>query len=131
MASEDEKTTPQLDEDDNPIVIEVGSKLGTSKTPTFEDLMKKLEKLKAGNKRLKEKGKRAITYSSSSEDDDSSFEEEVSNKGRKGRNKHDSLLITLCLSITITCQTIPLILPYPLVRLPISMGQTITNGSIA
>jgi hypothetical protein len=51
--------------------------------------MKKLEKLKANM--LKVKGKRATTYSSSSEDGDSSFEEKVSNKGRKGRNKHDKL----------------------------------------
>jgi hypothetical protein len=33
---------PQLDEDGNPIVVEVGSKLGTSNTLTLEDLMKKL-----------------------------------------------------------------------------------------
>jgi hypothetical protein len=89
MASEDEKTTPRLDEDGNPIVVEVGSRLGISKTPTLEDLMNKLEKLMTENKRLKVKGKKATTYSSSSEDGDSSFEEEVSNKGRKGRNKYD------------------------------------------
>jgi hypothetical protein len=89
MTSEDEKTMPQLDEDNNPIVVEVGSKLGTSKTPTLEDLMKKLKKLKAENKRLKVKGKKATTYSSSSEDGDSSLKEEVSNKGRNGRNNHD------------------------------------------
>jgi hypothetical protein len=89
MASEDEKTTPRLDEDGNPIVVEVGSRLGISKTPTLEDLMNKLEKLMTENKRLKAKGKKATTYSSSSEDGDSSFEEEVSNKGRKGRNKYD------------------------------------------
>jgi hypothetical protein len=89
MTSEDDKTTPHLIDDGNPIVIEVGFKSGISKAPTLEDLMKKLEKLKAKNKRLKTKGKRAKTYSSSSEDGDSSFKEEVSNKGRKGRNKHD------------------------------------------
>jgi hypothetical protein len=89
MASEDEKTTPRLDEDGNPIAVEVGSRLGISKTPTLEDLMNKLEKLMTKNKRLKAKGKKATTYSSSSEDGDSSFEEEVSNKGRKGRNKYD------------------------------------------
>jgi hypothetical protein len=89
MASEDEKTTPRLDEDGNPIAVEVGSRLGISKTPTLEDLMNKLEKLMTENKRLKAKGKKATTYSSSSEDGDSSFEEEVSNKGRKGRNKYD------------------------------------------
>jgi hypothetical protein len=89
MASEDGKNAPQIDEDDNPIVIELGSKSRTSNTPTLEDLMKKVEKLKAKNKRLKAKGKRATIYSSSSEDGDSSFEVEVSNKGRKGRNKHD------------------------------------------
>jgi hypothetical protein len=84
-----EEPPPQLDEDDNPIVVEVGSKSGTSKTPTLEDLMKKIEKLKAENKKLKAKGKKGKTYSFSSEDGDSSFEEEVSNKGRKRRNKHD------------------------------------------
>jgi hypothetical protein len=73
MTSEDEKTTSQLDEDNNPIVVEVDSKSGTSKAPTLEHLMKKLEKLKAKNKRLKAKGKTATTYSSSSEDGDSSF----------------------------------------------------------
>jgi hypothetical protein len=84
-----EEPPPQLDEDGNSIVIEVGSKLGTSKTPTLEDLMKKFEKLKAENKNLKAKIKKGKTYSSSSEDSDSSFKEEVSNKGRKGRDKHD------------------------------------------
>jgi hypothetical protein len=54
----------------------------------LEDLIKKLEKLKAENKRLKVKGKKATTYSSLSKDGDSSFKEEVSKKGRKGRNKH-------------------------------------------
>jgi hypothetical protein len=57
MASEDEKIMPRLNEDSNPIVVELGSKSRTSKTQTLEDLMKKLEKLKAENKRLKEKGK--------------------------------------------------------------------------
>jgi hypothetical protein len=49
--------------------------------------MKKLEKLKAEKKKLRAKGKKATTYSSSSEDGDS--DEEVIKKGRKGRNKHD------------------------------------------
>jgi hypothetical protein len=89
MTSEDGKTPPQLNEDGNPIVIKIGSKSGASKTPTLEDLMKKLEKLKAKNKKLKAKGKRVIKSSSSSEVGDSSSKEEVSNKGRKGRNKHD------------------------------------------
>jgi hypothetical protein len=84
-----EEPPPLLDEDGNPIAVEVGSMSGTSKTPTLEDLMMKLEKLKAENKKLKEKGKKAETYSSSSKDGDSSFKERVSNKGRKGRNKHD------------------------------------------
>jgi hypothetical protein len=54
----------------------------------LEELMKKL---KVENKELKAKAKRDKTYSSSSEGDDSSFEEEVSNKGRKGWRKHDKL----------------------------------------
>jgi hypothetical protein len=89
-AGEEGEVPPQkFDEDNNPLVIEDGSKLGTSKAPTLEELMRKLEKLKAENKRLKAKGKKVTTCSSSSKDDDSSFEEEVSKKGRKGRKKHD------------------------------------------
>jgi hypothetical protein len=80
---------PQLNEDDNPIEVEDDSKLETSKAPALEGLMKKLKKLKAENKEFKAKGKKGKTYYSSSEDDDSSCEEEVSNKGRKGRRKHD------------------------------------------
>jgi hypothetical protein len=80
---------PQIDEDDNQIVIDVGSKSRASNQPTMEDLMKKLEKLKVENKKLKSKNKKGKSYSSSSEDDDSSYEEDVSNKGRKGRRKHD------------------------------------------
>jgi hypothetical protein len=51
-----EEPPPQLDEDGNPIVVEVGSKSGTSNTLTLEDLMKKFEKLKAKNGKLKAKG---------------------------------------------------------------------------
>jgi hypothetical protein len=42
-----------------------------------------------------------------------------------------SLLITLYHSITIICLTLLFTLPYPLARLPVSMGRTITNESIA
>jgi predicted RNase H-like nuclease (RuvC/YqgF family) len=84
-----EVLSPKFDDDGNPIAIEEGSKSGTSKTPTLKDLMKKLDKLKAENKRLKAKGKKTKVCSSSSEDDASSFKEDVSNKGRKGRRKHD------------------------------------------
>jgi hypothetical protein len=79
----------QFDEDGNPIVVETCSKSGTSNTPMLEDLMKKLEKLKAENKKLKEEEKKDKTHSSSSEEGDSSSEEEVSKKRRKGRNKQD------------------------------------------
>jgi hypothetical protein len=84
LKTRDEGEVPpqQFDEDGKPIVIEVGSKSETSNTPILEDLMKKLEKLKAENKKLKAKDKKGKIYSSS-EDDDSSFKEEVSKKGRK------------------------------------------------
>jgi hypothetical protein len=84
-----EVLSPKFNDDDNPLVIEEGSKLGTFKTSTLEDLMKKLEKLKTENKKLKAKGKKDKTYFCSSKDGDSSFKEEVSHKGRKERNKHD------------------------------------------
>jgi hypothetical protein len=79
----------QFDEDGNPIVVEIGSKSGTSNTPTLEDPVKKLEKLKVENKNLKAKEKKGKTHSSSSEEGNSSSEEEVSKKRMKGRNKHD------------------------------------------
>jgi hypothetical protein len=52
---------------------------------------------------------------------------------RGGREETNmiSLLITLFPSITLTCQILPLTLPYPLARLPVSMGRTIANGNIA
>jgi hypothetical protein len=52
-------------------------------------------------------------------------------RGRSEEENMIRLLITLCLSIIITCQALSLTLPYPLARLPVSMGRTITNGSIA
>jgi hypothetical protein len=55
VGDEVEVPPQQFDEDDNPVVIEEGSKSGTNKAPTLEDLMRKLEKLKAGNKKLRVK----------------------------------------------------------------------------
>jgi hypothetical protein len=87
-ARDEGKVSPQqFDEDGNQVIGEDESKSKTSKAPTLEYLMKKLEKLKAENKKLRAKGKKATTYSSSSEDGDS--DEEVIKKGRKGRTKHD------------------------------------------
>jgi hypothetical protein len=87
--SRDEGEVPQqqFDEDNNPVVIEEDSKSGTHKAPTLEDLIRKLEKLKAENMKLRVKDKKGTPYSSSSEDSDSN--EEVSKKEKKGRNKHD------------------------------------------
>jgi hypothetical protein len=80
--------SPPLDEDGNSIVFEDSSNTKTSTAPTVEEFMKKLEKLNAELKKLKTKDKKGKKYSSVSEDDDSSYEEEVSNKGkRKKRDK--------------------------------------------
>jgi predicted RNase H-like nuclease (RuvC/YqgF family) len=70
-------------------VVEDGSNMKTSTAPTVEELMKKLEKLNAELKKLKTKDKKGKKYCSSSEADNSSFEEEVSNKARRERKKHD------------------------------------------
>jgi hypothetical protein len=53
--------------------------------------MKMLEKLTAENNKLrrKAKNKKIKGDSSSSEDEDSSLEEDVSKKGKKGRNNRD------------------------------------------
>jgi hypothetical protein len=42
-----------------------------------------------------------------------------------------SLPTTQCLLITIICLALPLILPYPLAKLPILMELVIIDGSIA
>jgi hypothetical protein len=74
---------PSLNEDGNLIGVYDGSNTETSTAPIVEDLMKKFEKLNAELKKLKAKDKKGKKHSSSSEDGDSSFEEEVSNKGKK------------------------------------------------
>jgi hypothetical protein len=81
---EEEEVPPKFDEEGNPVNIDEGSKSGASNSPTLEDLMKRLENLKAENKKVRAKEKKTKVYSSSNEDSDS--EEEVSKKGRKGRN---------------------------------------------
>jgi hypothetical protein len=123
--------SPPLNEDGNLIVVEDGTKSGTSAAPTVEELMKKLENLNAKLKKLKTKDKKGKKYSSGTEDDDSSYQEEVSNKGKREKKSMVSPPIMLCLLITITCPSLSLILPYLLARLHILMGQTIINGSIA
>jgi hypothetical protein len=82
----DQLPPPRFDEDNNTIVVDEDSKSGASNQPSIEDLMKKLYKLKAENRKLRAKSKKDMTHSSSSEDDNS--EEDVARKGRKGR-KHD------------------------------------------
>jgi hypothetical protein len=124
----DQLPPPKFDEDDITIVVDEDSKSGASNQPSIEDLMKKLDKLMAENKKLRAKSKKGMTHSSSSKDDNS--KEEVTRKGGGGESMI-SFLTTLCLSITIPCHLPPLILPYPLAKLHILRGQTITNGSIA
>jgi hypothetical protein len=80
---------PPLDKDGNLIVVEDGTKSGTSSAPTVEELMKKLEKLNAELKKLKTKDKKDKKYSSTSEDGDSSYEEEVSNKRKREKQKRN------------------------------------------
>jgi hypothetical protein len=63
-----------------------------------------LKKLKAENNRLKAKGKKATTYSSSSKDGDSSYEEEEVSKRRKGRNMHDKPFYN---SMSFNCNNMP------------------------
>jgi hypothetical protein len=63
----------------------------TARRQGLEDLMRRLEELTAENNKLrrKAKGKKTKGGSSSSEDKDSSLEEDVSKRGKKGRNNQD------------------------------------------
>jgi hypothetical protein len=130
---EEDEIPPKFDEEDNPVNIDESSKSGAFNASTLEDLMRKLEKLTAKNKRLrgKAKGKKTKGSSSSSEEENSSCEEEVSKKGRKEEEIMISLPITQCLLITIICLALPLILPYSLAKPHILMELIIINGSIA
>jgi hypothetical protein len=81
----------KFDEEGNPITVEEGSKTRASNAPTLEDLIKRLEKPTTENNKLRRnvKAKRTKGGSSSSEEEDLSNEEDVSKKGKKGRNNHD------------------------------------------
>jgi hypothetical protein len=94
--------------------------------------MRRLEKLTAENNKLrrKAKGKKTKGGSSSSEDEDSSLEEDVSKKGKKGRNNRDKPSYNSLSFIMIISLALPLTLPYPLAKLPTLMELVIINGSI-
>jgi hypothetical protein len=66
-------------------------KLRASGGLSLEDLMRRLEKLTGENNKIrrKAKGKKTKGGSSSSEDEDFSLEEDVSKKGKNGRNNCD------------------------------------------
>jgi predicted RNase H-like nuclease (RuvC/YqgF family) len=114
-------------------VAEDGVNTETSTTPTLEELTRRLEKLTAENNNLRRKlkGKKTKGGSSSSKDEDFSLEEDISKKGKKGRNNRDKPSHN---SVSFNYDNMPsttLTLPYPLVKLPILMELVIINGSIA
>jgi hypothetical protein len=88
---EEDEVPPKFDEEGNPINVDESSMLRASNASTLEDLMRKLEKLTAENKKLraKAKGKKTKGSSSSSKEEKFSCEEEASKKGKKGRRNHD------------------------------------------
>jgi hypothetical protein len=101
--------------------------------PSLEDLMRRIEKLTIKNNKLrrKAKGKKTKEGSFSSEDEDSSFEEDVSKKGKKGRNNHDKPSYN---SMSFNYDNMPSTTAYtsiPLAKLPTLMEFIIINGSIA
>jgi hypothetical protein len=88
---EEDEVPLRFDIENNMNNIQEDDKSGASRGPSLEDLMRRLEKLTIENNKLrrKDKGKKTKGCSSSSEDEDSSLEEDVSKKGKKGRNNHD------------------------------------------
>jgi hypothetical protein len=90
--TEEEDEVPlQFDDENNMNNDQEDDKLSASESPSLEDLMRRLEKLMTENNKLRRKAKCKKTKgdSSSNEDEDSSLEEDVSKKGKKGRNNHD------------------------------------------
>jgi hypothetical protein len=88
---DEDDTSSRFDVEDTMNNNKDDAKSGASNAPTLEDLMRRLEKLTIENNKLrkKAKGKKTKVGSSSSEDEDFSLEEDVSKKGKKGRNNRD------------------------------------------
>jgi hypothetical protein len=84
--------------------------------------MKKLEKLKAENKKVKAKDKKAKHTPPQAKIATPHSKGKSPTKGGRERKRAIRILITLCLSIIITSQALPLMHPYPLAKLPVSMG---------
>jgi septal ring factor EnvC (AmiA/AmiB activator) len=88
---EEDDTTQRFDDKSNTNNNEEGFKTEASTDAKLEDLMKRLETLTAENNKLKRKvkAKRTKGDSSLSEEEDSSYENDVSKKGKKGKNNHN------------------------------------------
>jgi hypothetical protein len=86
-----DEVPPRFDDENNTNNDQEGDKSGAFRAPSLEDLMRRLEKLMAENKKLraKVKGKKIKGSSFSSDEEDSSFEEEVSKQGKKGRRNNN------------------------------------------
>jgi chlorite dismutase len=82
---DEDDATLRVDDKSNTNNSEESSKTRVSTDAKLENLMKRLEKLAAGNNKLRRKVKANRTKgdSSSSEEEDSSYEEEDSKKGKK------------------------------------------------
>jgi hypothetical protein len=113
---EEDEVPQRFDDENNTKNNQENDKSGASGGPSLEDLMRRLEKLTVENTQLrrKVKGKKTKGVSSSSEDEDSSLEEDVSKKGKKGRNNHDKPSYNLMsfiydnMPITIAYTSIPI-----------------------
>jgi hypothetical protein len=88
---DEDDATLRFDDESNTNNNKEGSKMRALTDAKLEHLMKRLEKLMAENNKLrrKVKAKRTKGDSSSSEEEDSSYEEDVSKKGKKGRNNRN------------------------------------------
>jgi hypothetical protein len=82
---EEDEVPPRFNDENNMNNNQEDGKSRASRSPSLEDLMRRLEKVMAENNKLrrKAKGKKTKGGSTSSEDEDSSLEEDVSKKGKK------------------------------------------------
>jgi hypothetical protein len=114
VREEGEVPPPQLDEEGNPIVVKEGSKSGTSKTPT-------LKSSRPRTRGLRQRARKPQHTPLQAKMTTSHMKRKSPRRGGREETSTISFLITLCPSITITCQILPLILPYPLARLSVLM----------
>jgi hypothetical protein len=119
---EEVKVPPRFDDENNMNNNQEDDKSRAFRGTSLEDLMRRLEKIKARKERNALPQAKMKTPH---------LKRMSQRKGRKEETITISISITQCLSIMIICLALPFTLPYPFLKLSTLMELIIINGSIA